>query len=152
MNNIDKNRLKHLLQGEVKLLKEQMPFSVIPARYQLDEDSGQFHWTEGEVNVFHLDTNLFHELAVAYYAYQILIDIIDSCLEEETILLIRKARQICPPAKYYNHSIPLTMRINDKAWFLWLANEFMDIPLRQAYSYYAKRDFNYYSITSFRGE
>jgi len=149
----EREELRQFLKAEVADWIERRPDFIADWDAVLDEDSRQFYVTEAEIAVFHLDEDWLPALFVAYAAYEVLIDIVEPLYDTQRAgELIKKARSICPPAEFFEFSVPYRHRRTDRQWFQWFAKEFLDIPLRQSRAFYDKVDYNLAAITSFADE
>lgn len=155
MNAIEKYRLKKLLKTEVEDLRKisegtfinrlkdlahTSACTIVDDDIALNFEDGH-HCTTAEIIVFSLNKNLLYELTVAYMGFETLIGTREQ-LNDETNRLIYKARAICPPATHYVPRGELREIYDDQQWYIWFASEFMGLPDKQAYNYYAKRHIN----------
>lgn len=147
MTEDERQELRELLAHEVERLKKQKPSLVLDSNQTLDED-GAFVFTEAEVMVFRLDPSVLHPLVVAAMAYEELIGICDHFGRQITTL-IHKAREDCPPVRYFDSEHPFRLRCEELQWFQWLAKDFLDVPLRQSRGYHAKYSFNMMGVVVF---
>ena len=144
-----KGRFAELLEVENKKAD-----FLIATDTALDEDSGQFYLTVAEMQVFQIDPDCFHALRLAYSGFEVLADLTadQGVFPAEVEALIIKARDICPPAKWFDYEQPFMLRCDNEAWFSWFAKTFFDLSNRQAHAYYAKRGFNLSGVARFGDE
>ncbi len=153
MNDLEKQRLRNLLIIEVEQYQNKHEDGVITDTLWLDEDSGQFYFTEAEMLVFRLEDTYCIPLIVAYFAYTDLVQLCHpSNYSGELLSLIEKAREDWPPAVYFNSEEPFETGADCSQWFAWLAKEFFDIPNRHSFAYHTKRTYNDYNVLVYSDE
>ena len=139
----EKNELRDLLADGLDKSGLDLNAIISMTDGPLDEDSGPLYVTHPELTVFRLDEKLLPKLIYAYSVYEDFIDITcPSFTQGRCYELVVKARDICPG---YQHRAP------SPKTFQWFA-EFFDIPHRQAYAYFMKREFNLMKLITFDDE
>ncbi len=153
MNDFERQKLKRHLRKEVETWLDNAPPPFVDNGYWIDEDAAQNYVSREEMLVFRLEDQYIIPLMVAYQAYECLIDIIvPPYFGGEILELIEKARDICPPVKWFEFEKPFSTAIDNVQWFAWFAKEFMNIPYRQSHAYHDKRSYNLANVTSYRDE
>ena len=81
---------------------KEYPNPIIKNHSYLNEDTSQMYTSECELRVFKINPKELHRLHVAHYTYLGFIEVSDgSAYDKELYNLLIKARDICPPLRYY---------------------------------------------------
>lgn len=143
MNKQDKEKLQRLFDDSVQNWRNRGKEIILDEDIRLDEDNSQFYTTEAEIMVFNLPRDLLPHLHIAWEAYEVFIDIISPCpLSDDMAQLVIKAREICPPVKYFDLLTPFRTVLDEPQWFSWFCKEFLRIPTRASHAFWHKKNFN----------
>ncbi len=153
MTEEERRELRELLAAMVAESERDFPEIIREDFVRLDEDTTGNETTEAEILVFGLPRARLHELHVARRAYEFLIGVVSERAlpdgSERLCRLLVKARQICPPVRYFDHETAFRLGNDEIFWFQWFGKAFLGLSETSTFSFWHKIQFSLLHLTEF---